>query len=241
MNIIMTGHHGYIGSHLAPYLEEKGHIVYGWQGDVRTFNSRYQRYGFDMVIHLAALTGVRKSLKNQEEYWDVNVNGTRAVFNWCKEHNAKCLYASSSNAIEWWTNPYAMTKKVNEHDGKDFVGFRPHTVYPGREDMLYNRMKNKPESVKYINGQHSRDWTHIDDVCHGLFTLIENYDIIVGKVVDIGTGESINLKEVAAKLMPYKTPEIRFENPLHERVSTCADITILKELGWTPEHRVVLK
>ncbi len=241
MNIIMTGHHGYIGSHLAPYLEEKGHIVYGWQGDIRKFNSRYERYGFDLVIHLAALTGVRKSIKNPEEYWDVNVNGTRAVFNWCRERNAKCLYASSSNAIEWWTNPYAMTKKVNEHDGKDFVGFRPHTVYPGREDMLYNRMKNKPETVHYINGQHSRDWTHIDDVCDGLFTLIENYDIIVGKVVDIGTGESINLKEVAAKMMPYRSPQIMFANPPHERISTCADISILEGLGWTPKHRVVLR
>ena len=194
-----------------------------------------------MVIHLAALVGVRKSLDEQEEYWDVNVNGTKAVFDWCKEHNAKCLYASSSNAIEWWTNPYATTKKVNEHDGKDFVGFRPHTVYPGREDMLYDRMINKPHSVKYINGRHERDWTHIEDVCSGLFTLIENYDIIVGKVVDIGTGESINLKEVAAKLMPYKTPEIRFENPPHERIRTCADTTILKELGWNPEHRIVLR
>ena len=241
MNIIMTGHHGYIGSHLAPYLEEKGHIVYGYNGDIRKFNSRYHRYGFDMVIHLAAMTGVRASLITPNDYWDINVNGTRAVFNWCKEHNAKCLYASSSNAIEWWTNPYATTKKVNEHDGKDFVGFRPHTVYPGREDMLYDRMINYPSHVKYINGRHERDWTHIEDVCSGLFTLIENYDIIVGKVVDIGTGESINLKEVAAKLMPYKTPEIRFENPPHERIRTCADTTILKELGWNPEHRIVLR
>ena len=238
----MTGHHGYIGSHLAPYLEEKGHIVYGYNGDVRKFNSRYHRYGFDMVIHLAALVGVRKSLDEQEEYWDVNVNGTKAVFDWCKEHNAKCLYASSSNAIEWWTNPYAMTKKVNEHDGKDFVGFRPHTVFPGREDMLYDRMKNNPKSVKYINSQHCRDWTHIEDLCSGLFTLIENYDIIVGKVIDIGTGESISLKEVAAKMMPMYAPQINFANPPHERVTTCADTTILKELGWTPKQpRVVLK
>ena len=61
----------------------------------------------------------------------------------------------------------------------------------------------------------------------------------VGKCVDIGTGESINLKEVAAKLMPYRSPQINAENPSHERVKTCADITELKELGWKPEHRVI--
>ena len=58
--------------------------------------------------------------------------------------------------------------------------------------------------------------------------------------VDIGTGESINLKEVAAKLMPYRSPEIRAENPTTERVKTCADIKELTELGWTPKHRVII-
>ena len=62
---------------------------------------------------------------------------------------------------------------------------------------------------------------------------------MVGKCVDIGTGESINLKEVAAKLMPYRSPQINAENPSHERVVTCADITEMKKLGWKPEHRVV--
>ena len=237
----MTGSDGYIGSHLMPYLIDKGYKVYPYTKDISTF--KFSRYflNYDMVIHLAALTGVRKSLEIPEEYWEVNVNGTRAVFKECKEHNVKCLYASSSNAIEWWTNPYATTKKINELDGEDFVGFRPHTVYPGREDMLYDRMVNYPSHVKYINGRHERDWTHIEDICSGICTLLENYDIIVGKVADIGTGESINLKEVAAKLMPYHTPEIRFENPPHERIRTCADTTILKELGWNPEHRVVLR
>lgn len=232
----MTGYNGYIGSHLMPYLVERGHNVWPYTKDVCNFKLADT---YDMVIHLAALTGVRKSIDNPEAYWETNVEGTKAVFKECRENNVKCLYASSSNAIEWWTNPYATSKKINEHDGKDFVGFRPHTVYPGRKDMLYDRMINNPESVKYINGRHERDWTHIDDVCSGLFTLVENYDIIVGKVVDIGTGESINLKEVAAKLMPYRTPEIRFENPPHERIRTCADTTILNELGWTHANRIV--
>ena len=39
--------------------------------------------------------------------------------------------------------------------------------------------------------------------------------------------------------MPYRSPQITAENPSHERVKTCADITELKELGWKPEHRVI--
>ena len=61
---------------------------------------------------------------------------------------------------------------------------------------------------------------------------------MVGKVQDIGTGKSTSLATVAAILMPWNTPEKRFENPPHERVRTCADITELKELGWTPTHTI---
>ena len=239
MDIIMTGSSGYIGSHLAPYLEKAGHRIYGYTGEITEFD--YINGHFDMVIHLAALTGVRRSLDWPDEYFDTNVHGTRKVFEFCYRRNIKCMYASSSNAYEWWTNPYATTKKINELDGHDFVGFRPHTVYPGREDMMYHRMTEDPESVEYINGYHERDWTHIEDLCSAICTLIENYDIMKGKVQDIGTGESINLKEVAAKLMPYRTPEIRAENPKTERIKTCADITKLKELGWEAKHRVVSK
>lgn len=238
MDIIMTGSNGYIGSHLSAYLEKQGHKIYGYSGEITEFD--YITGKFDMVIHLAALTGVRKSLDYPKDYWETNVLGTRRVFDFCKERNMKCLYASSSNAHEWWTNPYATTKKVNEMDGHHYVGFRPHTVYPGRKDMMYYRMVNEPETVKYINGYHERDWTHIEDLCSAVCTLIENYDIMVGKCVDIGTGESINLKEVAAKLMPYRSPEIRAENPTTERVKTCADIKELTELGWTPKHRVII-
>jgi len=238
MDIIMTGSSGYIGRHLSEYLEKQGHKIFGFTGEITEFD--YITGKFDMVIHLAALTGVRKSLEYPDEYFETNVNGTRRVFDFCKERNIKCMYASSSNAHEWWTNPYATTKKINEMDGHHYVGFRPHTVYPGREDMMYHRMTEDPESVEYINGYHERDWTHIEDVCSAVCTLMENYDIMVGKCVDIGTGESINLKEVAAKLMPYRSPEIRAENPTTERVKTCANIKELTELGWTPKHRIII-
>ena len=34
MNIIMTGSDGYIGSHLSPYLEKKGHKIYGFSSEI---------------------------------------------------------------------------------------------------------------------------------------------------------------------------------------------------------------
>ena len=98
---------------------------------------------------------------------------TRKIF----KYDVPILFASSSNAKEV-TNPYAQTKLTNEEERpKNSVGFRPHTIYPGRPDMLYQKLLN--EEVEYINGGHYRDFTHIDDLCSAIYTIIENYDIAI--------------------------------------------------------------
>ena len=232
--ILMTGTDGYIGSHLKPYLESKGYRVIAYQGDIRSFDIPNPDNLPDMVIHLAALTGVRKSIETPKEYFDVNVLGTREVFKICKEYDISVMYASSSNAKEV-TNPYAETKLINEQESPDnSVGFRPHTVYPGRQDMLYQSLKRG--DVKYINGGHSRDFTHIDDLCSALFTILKNYGILRGKVVDIGTGVPVSVVEVA-HAMGYDG-EIVYEETPYERIATNANITELTELGWKPEKDI---
>ena len=82
MKILMTGSDGYIGSHLKPYLESKGYEVDEYQGDILEFNIDDTNIP-DMVIHLAALTGVRKSIEMPDQYYEVNVMGTREVFMSC--------------------------------------------------------------------------------------------------------------------------------------------------------------
>ena len=109
MKILMTGSDGYIGSHLKPYLESKGHEVDGYLGEITEFSINNNEPLPDMVIHLAALTGVRKSIEMTDQYYEVNVVGTREVFMSCQEYDIPVLFASSSNAKEV-NNPYAETK-----------------------------------------------------------------------------------------------------------------------------------
>ena len=229
MKILMTGSDGYIGSHLKPYLESRGHEIDEYRGDILDFIIEDTNLP-DMVIHLAALTGVRKSIEMPDQYYKVNVIGTREVFIGCREYDIPVVFASSSNALEV-TNPYAETKAINETDmPENSVGFRPHTVYPGRQDMLFEKLKRG--DVKYINGGHHRDFTHIDDLCSAVFTIVENYGILRGKVVNIGTGQTVSVLKVA-KAMGYDG-EVIFESTPTERAVTCADITELTELGWNP-------
>jgi nucleoside-diphosphate-sugar epimerase len=244
LNILLTGADGYIGSHLKPYLEDNGHYVIEYEGDISDFTLPFDGgvVGYcDMVIHLAALVSVLGSLKNPDEYYKVNVKGFKKVIEECVAAKCKLIYTSSSNAMQWWTNPYAATKKINEELASDFnfIGVRPHNIYPGRSDMLYTELVNDPTSVKYINGKHYRDFTHINDFCSAILTLVENYSIIDDKIVDIGRGDSVSVLEVAESL--GWNGEVRDTPTPNEQEKTLANTTLLKSLGWKPRHNILVK
>ena len=118
MNVLVTGHKGFIGSHVYSHLKDLGFDVTGldFPDDVRDFIRFYacdtKRY--DVVIHLAAYAAVRESLENPDKFWENNVVKSKALFDYCGRNNIRLLYASSSSVQEWWLNPYAISKKVNE-------------------------------------------------------------------------------------------------------------------------------
>lgn len=232
----MTGSDGYIGSYLWGWLEKGEHNVIGFRGDISEFRIK-DLIDIDMVIHLAGQAGVRESFNKPEEYYKVNVEGSKAVFTACHITDTPVIYTSSSNAAEWWTNPYATTKKIVEEIApRNSLGVRPHTVYPGRPDMLYYRLKDDVDSVGYINGEHTRDFTHIEDFCSAMLTLVENYSIIDDKVVDIGTGKPTRTLDVARSF--GWDGLVRWDSTLKERTHTKADITLLTKLGWSPKHEI---
>lgn len=241
-NILLTGAEGMIGSHLMPFLESFDYKVTAFVGDV-TCEDNWQHYrgqDWDGLIHLAALAGVRASFDNPELYFHNNVEGTAQAFNFAKSNPvSKVLYASSSNAYEWWGNPYAATKMMNEIQGRSLssIGMRFHTVWPGREDMLYRKLEKG--EVSYINCNHYRDFIHVEDLIAGIKTIYDNFWTLLpkGRARDIGTGRATSVEQVA-KSMGFNG-EYRHENPEGERVKTCADVEYLLQLGWYPKHDIL--
>jgi len=241
MKILLRGHEGCVGSHLLKYLESKDQEVVCFKGDIRDWNnwSMYVDEKYDALIHLAAIPGVRKSFEVPEEYYDHNVNGTRNALAFgsmvCDRH----LYASSSNAYEWYGNPYAATKKMCEvaaEDHPNAKGKRFHTVWPGRDDMLYKKLERG--EVTYINANHHRDWIHVDDLCNAIWAILVNFPSIHEKVLDIGTGKSFNVLDMAMQRFNWEG-EIRQENPAGERVHTKANVEYLYRLGWQPKNNII--
>ena len=233
MNILLTGSDGFIGTHLHSHLKKLKHNITGI--DVKSGNDLMDcplNYHVDLVIHLAGLSGVRKSLDNPTEYWKQNCIVSQRLFENFKD--TKIIYASSSKAAEPWRNPYAMSKFSLEQIAEpyDSLGLRFTTVY-GRgapETMLIPKILNN--NIEYLNTNHSRDFIHVEDVLDAITTVM---DTDLRGVIDVGTGQTNLLSEIVSRFQIEYTPVIGDE---HEREDNLANTDVLQSYGWEAKTNI---
>ena len=226
MNILLTGHKGFIGNRLFTYLQEKDHTVIAVDKltghDIMSCDFPHN---IETVIHLAGLSGVRDSLDRPTEYWKTNVIGSQRIFDFYK--TKRVIYASSSTAYEPWQNPYAMSKYAMEQlEHPNSLGMRFTTVYgPGaRKNMLIPKILN--DDVQYLNVNHVRDFIHVDDVVSAIDTVLHKD---VRGVIDVGTCISNKLVDIADYFKIDYESKIAGET---ERLDNTANTEILNSLGW---------
>lgn len=151
----------------------------------------------DIVMHLAAMAGVRPSIENPILYQEVNCMGTQNILEEMKAHNIKNLVMASSSSVygnckevpfredmvvDYAISPYAATKKANEvmthvyHKlfNMNVMMLRFFTVYgpKQRPDLAINKftrlMLEDKEIPMFGDGTTSRDYTYIDDIVDGI-------------------------------------------------------------------------
>jgi nucleoside-diphosphate-sugar epimerase len=230
VNILLTGHKGFIGSSLLKALE-LNHIVTGidLKDGVDLLTCDLPNIKFDLIIHLAGRSGVRESINDPAAYWANNVEASRRLFERYSE--TRIMYASSSSAYEPDLNPYAASKYVLEELASRYpntLGMRFHTVYSNtpRKDMFFDKLFNN--KLEYVT-RHHRDFVHLYDLIDAINILIEaNY---VKGVLDIGSGVPVRIQDFAPKL------PVRLNTPT-ERQWTCANLEKMKALGFKPKYSI---
>jgi UDP-glucuronate 4-epimerase len=152
--------------------------------------------GADTVVHLAALAGVRPSIREPVRYWDVNLVGTQTLLDAIDDAAVRFVFGSSSSVyggntkvpfaetdrVDHPISPYAATKKAGEVQcftwhhlrGNPVTCLRFFTVYGPRQrpEMAIHQFARKITDGVPIpffgDGSTRRDYTYVDDIVAGI-------------------------------------------------------------------------
>jgi UDP-glucuronate 4-epimerase len=198
------------------------------EGDIRNKEDLTRIFceKIDVIVHLAAMAGVRPSIQNPELYYDVNIMGTLNLLEQCKKNKiTKFVFASSSSIygnnkkipfsesdnVDFPISPYAATKKSCElllHTYHYLYNIssaclRFFTVYGPRQrpDLAIHKFTKLilegKEIPFYGDGTTERDYTYISDIINGILSAIEFvYSNNCYEIFNIGGDHTISLKEM---------------------------------------------
>jgi UDP-glucuronate 4-epimerase len=180
------------------YTHQRGDLA-----DATAVDRAFASFKPQRVANLAAQAGVRYSIKHPRAYVQSNLVGFVNILEGCRQNEVEHLvYASSSSvyganrklpfavedAVDHPVSLYAASKKANElmaHTyshlyGLPTTGLRFFTVYGpwGRPDMspiLFADRISRGEPIDVFNhGNHSRDFTYIDDIVEGVIRTLDH-------------------------------------------------------------------
>jgi UDP-glucuronate 4-epimerase len=203
------------------------------EGDIRNpddLDKCFNGKNIDLVIHLAAMAGVRPSIENPMLYADVNITGTLQVLLACQRHRVKKLiFASSSSVygnkeggkfsetdkVDKPFSPYAATKRAGElicyNQSRlmdmSIICLRFFTVYGPRQrpDLAIHKFtqllyEDKPIPV-YGDGSTRRDYTYIDDTIDGVLKAIDYIKDLKGmEIFNLGESRTVKLSDMITEL-----------------------------------------
>lgn len=258
MKVLVTGHRGYIGSHLYEKLLSMGHDIVGV--DLKDGNDVLHCLPdeqFDYVFHLAALPRVGFSVENPSYTLKQNVFVTSTLLEWAKKNGVKRFIFSSSSAVTGNgagpTSPYGAHKLMCELECKlyselynlDTVCLRYFNVYS--EDQEYGgsystaisawmEMIRRGKKLRLDgDGQQTRDFIHVDDVVLANIFCMEYEKPFRGGWFNIAFGRSFPMNYIKEYI--DKNTEVEWTRALPREgdvLYSIADISKICSLGWAP-------
>lgn len=252
MRILVTGGAGFIGSHICETLLARGDEVIVldnfndyydpsikhrnikpfekdivlYEKDIRDrdfLTKLFSTHRIDKIMHLAAMCGVRASLKAPYLYEDVNITGTYNLLELARLNDvANFVFTSSSSVygiskrvpfreddpIDCPVSPYAVTKRAGElhcfsisHLYKlPIKCIRVFTAYGERQrpEMAihkFTRLISEGKPIPYYgDGTSRRDYTYVLDVVAGFIAALDKQSEF--DIFNIGNSNTVSLKEL---------------------------------------------
>ena len=229
--------------------------------DKQSIKKIFDENNIDIVMHLAAMAGVRPSIENPVLYQEVNCMGTQNILEEMKAHNIKNLVMASSSSVYGddgtQKSPYAVSKATNELQAAmysnlsntKFTGLRFFTVYGEgiREDLAISKfiksIKNNEPIYVYGDGTQSRDFTYVDDITEAISLILESDKEWKNEVFDIGYGESTTVNELIEILKEFINPTFdkvvyQDEKPYDVKATLANTNKLYEWFGFKPKYNI---
>lgn len=193
--------------------------------NIYDLESVFAKSQFDVVVHLAAMAGVRPSLKEPAMYMDVNVLGTQRLLDQIARQKKQPLLVFGSSSSVYGErpdekfsetdpadkplSPYAASKAAGEAicyaahhtTGLNVVALRFFTVFGPRQrpDLAIHKfcdlIYNNKPIEIYGDGTSKRDYTFVKDIVAGIERATE-LKTPGYEVINLGRSEPVVLSHV---------------------------------------------
>lgn len=218
MRVILTGSSGFVGQNLSPFLTEKGFAVHALS--LRGTWQQHLPDQFGAVIHLAGKAHDTKNTSAAQEYFDVNTELTKQLFDRFLQSDARdFIYFSSVKAVADTVEdvldeditanpqtPYGQSKWAAEQyfnaqqlpAGKRLFIFRPCMIHgPGNKgnlNLLYN-VVNKGIPYPLAAFENRRSFLSIGNLQFIIKWVLKNPDIS-GGTYNLSDDEALSTNEL---------------------------------------------
>ncbi len=238
--ILITGGTGFLGTHLAARLIQRGHRVRCgsrrksprfktkgallpelWYVDVTDENSLAKAMeGVDTVIHLVGiLTETRR-----ERFHTLHVKGTENVINACRSYGTRrYIHISALGTGKDARSQYHKTKWLAEElvrgSGLEFTVFRPSVIF-GEGDrfttLLAKLMRVFPMVFVPGDGKNRMQPVYVKDLVEAISVSIERSDTM-GKTLEVGGRDILSFNDIVdaiADVLGTKRLKIHIPRPV---------------------------
>jgi len=199
----------------------------------------------DVVIHLAALSGIRRCLDDPQKAFLTNVYGTFNVIKACTRIGCKLIFCSTRQVYGETlgektkedesllpNNIYGLTKMLaeklikyaSEKDNLDYTILRLTNVYGpegdkyGAEIIIKDAIKNN--SVQILGGTHKLNYIYVDDVVDILNFVLKGKNVSK-QTFNVGSLDTITIKDPKATMIPNSDKILigKYENPINVSIN----------------------
>jgi nucleoside-diphosphate-sugar epimerase len=257
-NVLITGASGFVGQNLIKYLNNNGIISIGHS--LRNVQQPYDLQGINSLVHLVGKAHDLKKTSNPEEYYLVNTELTKNVFDAFLASEAKVFITLSSvKAVadevegalteEYIPNPithygkskllaeqYILSKEIPK--GKRVYILRPCMIHgPGNKGNLNLLYKLVSKGIPWPLGafENKRSFCGIDNLMFIIKELIEREDVPSG-VFNVADDEPLSTNAVISILAESQNIKPRLWEVSKVLIKSLAKLGDLLRLSLTTER-----